>query len=82
MRVVLCPVDFSENSLKALEYAAAISAQTKTKLFILNKFTLTGGEKVEVRDNVFDKTKEEAEEKGKQMRLFWYPSGAVLLIQV
>ncbi|GAL85173.1 uspa domain-containing protein [Sporocytophaga myxococcoides] len=68
MRVVLCPVDFSENSLKALEYAAAISAQTKTKLFILNKFTLTGGEKVEVRDNVFDKTKEEAEEKLNELR--------------
>ncbi len=68
MRVVLCPVDFSENSLRALEYAAAIAAQTKTRLYILNKFTLTGGEKVEVTDNVFDTSKDEAEDKLNELR--------------
>lgn len=68
MRVILCPIDFSENSLKALEYAAAIAFQTQTKLFILNKFTLTGGEMVEANDNVFDKSKEEAEDKLKEIR--------------
>ncbi|MBO9701425.1 MAG: universal stress protein [Sporocytophaga sp.] len=68
MRVILCPVDFSENSLKALEYAAAIAAQTQTKLFILNKFTLTGGEKVESSDSIFDESKEEAEDKLNELR--------------
>ncbi|WP_028979309.1 universal stress protein [Sporocytophaga myxococcoides] len=68
MRVILCPVDFSENSLKALEYAAAIASQTQTKLFVLNKFTLTGGEKIEPSDNVFDKSKEEAEDKLNELR--------------
>lgn len=68
MRVILCPVDFSENSLKALEFAVAIARQMQAKLFILNKFTLTGGEKVEASDNVFDKSKEEAEDKLNELK--------------
>ncbi len=82
MKVVLCPVDFSENSLKALDYAAAIAAQTKTKLFILNKFTLTGGEKVEVSDNVFEKSKEEAEDKLNELRNIIQAEHKVLSVDV
>jgi|GEM_PF-3386177 nucleotide-binding universal stress UspA family protein len=63
MKVILCPVDFSENSLKALEFASALSFQLQAKLFILNKFNLTEGEQIEVTDDLFNKTKKESQEK-------------------
>jgi nucleotide-binding universal stress UspA family protein len=70
MKKILCPVDFSDASLNALEFAASIGDQFSSKLTLLNIFTPSDYNAIVERDDydgAFEELKTESERKLKSI---------------
>jgi len=70
MKKILCPVDFSDASLNALEFAASIGDHFHSTITLLNIFTPADYDKIIEHENYngeFDQMKQEAEVKLRSM---------------
>ena len=61
MKKLLCPIDFSEVSLNALEFAVAIGEKEKSELAIINIFTRSDFNKI-VKSKMWKKSMSICEE--------------------